>query len=196
MTTPHHLAVVVLATLGVASLTGCGAKSPASSPVNTVSGYASAALADGTVTRAEVEAARGETVKCLSSEGFAASFVIQDDRVSTLEVDSGAPGPGESDTDFEQRFDSTIETCKSTYLNAIDTAWLRDTAPSEEEVRAAFTTMNQCLEEYSIVVTDTAPESFGPLLDRIDSASTPDVERNGLVECFSTYSLATATSEG
>ncbi len=196
-TTSQYVSAVALATLAAASLVGCGGKSsPASQPVTTISDYASTVLADGTVTRTEIEAARADTLGCLSAEGFSATFTARDERVSNLEVDSGSPAPGESDSEFEQRFDQTIAECTSTYLTAIDVAWLRATAPSEEERLAAFNTLQQCIEPYDVVVAGTDAKDLVDLLERIDSATTPADQRTALAECYGTYSLATATGEG
>lgn len=184
--------------LAAAIFTSCGSQAPPSATqdvdLGQLSEMSAEALSDGTVTRAEIEAARQRTVECLTSDGFAAEFLPQDDRVSLLSVDSGPPAAGEDDADFEQRFDTTVEGCKTQHLNAVDSAWLRETAPSEEEQRQALSAMQDCVEPFNISVPSADPSSMTALFERLDNPATPQAELDTLDECFRVFALATATA--
>lgn len=176
-------------------LTGCASSASSSSYLaEDLSEFEHSVLDDGRVTRDELDDARRRTVLCLEAEGFSAAFQHLNDRVSALEVDSGAPGPSETDVQFEARFDSTISDCSETYLNDIDVAWLQQTAPSEEERRAALDVLQRCVEPYGIQVPAADAEGLKDLFNRIDSATAASTaERDALVTCFQDYSLASAT---
>jgi hypothetical protein len=180
----------------VAALAGCGgAKSPVNgTAADGMSEFAREVLSDGTVTNAEIEDSRARTISCIESEGFSASFVAQDDRVSSLEVDSGTPEPGESEADFETRFDNTIERCRGEFLDQVEAAWLQETAPSEEELRAAFAALQQCVEPYVAVLSADA-DGLAPLFAALDDPSTPDDARTTMAACYSDYTVAAASGD-
>lgn len=170
---------------------------PAPIPWEDLSEFERGVLEDGTVTRAELDDARRQTILCVESEGFSAYFEHHDSRLSVFGVDSGPPGPGETADEFEARFDDTIDNCKETYLTAINRAWLRQTAPSEEERRAALRTLQICVEPYGVQVPSGDAEGLRELFARIDKATAENpVERDTLVNCIQDYSVATATGGG
>lgn len=186
--------------MGLASVifvvSGCTSTSDGHVTSAGLSDYEVAAFADGTISRAEVDEARFAIVGCVEQEGFVAFFEPLDDRVSILTVESGAPRAGESNTEFEERFDDTIEACRTTYLDDIESAWLDQTAPSEEERLKSLAELRSCVAEYGVLVLDASEDGFRELFARIDAAVEQglDEERNALVACLNIYNLA--TSEG
>jgi hypothetical protein len=162
----------------------------------TMSSYATEVLADGVVTRLEIDAARSQTLTCLAAEGFAAEFTAQDDRLSDLQATSGAPQPGESESALEQRFDSAISRCTGQYLYPVNAAWLQNTAPSEQERMAALVALRECVQPLEIAIPDAEPETLRGVFVRIDDPTLRQDQQTILKGCLTRYAVATATGEG
>lgn len=150
-------------------------------------------LDDGAVSRSEIELARSATVDCLAADGFSARFVEQDDRVSNLDVDSGPPRAGESDEALGQRFERVFDQCTREFLSDVNTAWLRATAPSEEELQRSFDELQECAGRVGITVMAPTPDELGQLAQRSEDVSLSEATRSLLVGCLTAYATATAS---
>lgn len=184
-------AVVALAS-GVAA---CSTQEPMQPTVvlEDLSAFEREILDDGEVTFAELERARFATVTCLEDLGFEARFVPLDGRVSALEADSGLPGPGETESELEERFDSGIDQCTGEYLDDVEATWIAATAPSGIELAAALSDLQACVAPYDVSVGSGDPEGLLVLFQRIDEAAADDpATRDALVSCFQSYSVAIA----
>jgi hypothetical protein len=194
----NHRWIGAAAVAAVAVSSGCSSESQNTEPlppVISLSDEARQAMSDGVVTRAEIEGARARTIACFAAEGFRASFIREDDRVSTLNAFSGLPKPGETEAVAQARFNAVTSHCTSEFLDPVDMAWLRSEAPSDDELRAAWTAVQQCVGPFGLDVVSPDAKGLADALRKIDDPTAPEAEVVGIKECLSTYAVATASGE-
>ena len=159
-----------------------------------LSDFAIQVLSDGQIERVELEEAKERTIVCVEAEGFEAWFESEDNRVNHLVIE-GSPNPGESEEEFDKRFEGSNNECKALYWTPIDKVWLKQSEPSEEEVQAAFITLKECVKPFGVEVSSSDSEGLRPLLERLNDSDVGEEENRELSKCFSSFSLATATAE-
>lgn len=169
-----------------------GSSASPGSPVE-VSEFAASLIGDGVVTRDEIEQARAATIECFAAEGMTAEFTPVNDRLSTMRVDSGAPRAGESQEAADARWNDAATRCVRDYLQPVDLAWLRTTAPSDEELQQAFRDLQVCTDVVGVSVAAPTPQDLTDLARLTDDTSVAESTRKAVETCLSTYSVATAT---
>lgn len=129
-------------------LAACGGSSRSAASARSLpvpmSSFARAMLADGRVTRAEHERALAATVACAKAAGLQVDVNRKTDRVIEIGFGSGAYLPGESDAAYTKRFDAAMDQCNHEYWDDIDTVFLRDSAPSEQQRADALAQLSAC----------------------------------------------------
>jgi hypothetical protein len=158
-------------------------------------------LADGSVSRAEIEQAYADSVACLEQAGFAdVSWSRDSERVYSIQATLGPPRPGESAADAELRADNAFDDCRTQYVSVVSDEWLRATELSDEEKRAAAEVLASCVAPFGIEVTGFREADLKPLIDRLAeldrNMETNDTESIALNECFSVFALKAGSSPG
>lgn len=158
-----------------------------------VSGYQREVFADGVVEYAEYEEAVLRTVACMRDAGL----VVADPAPSaggrfleySYEVVAGSEAELPAAT---AEADAAYVRCYVEFESLVGEAWLRQTAPSEEELDAALEGLAGCLRDAGVEGLEAGfatPEEMSAAVARIEP--TPPV-----LECFDLFNDATAVPAG
>lgn len=196
---PSRAALVAVATLPLVSCAGSkpSASNTSDSPLSPHDSSAllsldegersqETILADGVVSRDEMNTAYEAAVRCLSSFGYDAALEIEYDRVFGISVDYD-DSAGKS----EEQMDGEISGCIDAYTSEITPVWNRQIRPSEEELEAAVALLKDCVAPYGVAVQLPIPEGLQPLFTRLEQLEQEgdETEYTTLAECLNEFSL-------
>ncbi|MCP4084115.1 MAG: hypothetical protein GY745_03510 [Actinomycetia bacterium] len=156
-------------------------------------------LEDGMVSRAEMEGAYQDAVDCLEESGYVEVFFEREsDRVYTIQGSSGAPEPGESETEQEARIDLGWDSCLGEYVGSVGDAWLRQTELSEEEKLVAAAALNDCIRPFGVEISGADVEGLRPLIEKLieleGGAEAADQDALVLNRCYDEFLLVAGGS--
>jgi len=204
--------VATVATVSVAAVAACGKDSEADDPSRAlerelreaapagiippgveVSEYQREVFADGVVEYAEYEEAVLRTVGCMREAGLVVDDPVPSSGGRFLEYSYEVL----ADSDAElaaatAEADAAYARCYVEFEALVGEAWLRQTAPSEEELDEALDGLAGCLRDAGVEGIDdgfATPEEMSAAVARIDP--TPPV-----LECFDLFNDATAFPAG